>query len=771
MKKFDKLLATFQGNSYPAMYEDLAEHLGVTAASIRRLALGWCPIVEFTKGKNFTGWWAIPERDEDGEPVGLGLRSQNDLKVMYPGSKHGLIYEVNPNHERGNQGDGTQGKREWVRTSDAGVTCPVCGKPDGCLVSNENPVDPAAAGCIRIRKDSVGTIGNGGLPTYLHLLKPNGDTRSNRLLEDTGVPAVIVEGFSDTTAALDLGFQATGRPSNLACIDKLANLYRGYVSPVWIIGENDKKSDGREPGKEGMIATFQAIKKVCKDVRMVMPPEHVKDLRVWKVKYGLTHAKLIEYVEKNGQEYAENIVLEDTRPLTIARAYLNSQFRMAGRYTIKRWAETWFVYRDGKYVPVKKEAFERPVYQWSYDKLAPNHEGDLKPLKADQGMVANVASAVMSETLVDSPRIPCWINDKTGPDPSDLIVFTNGILVVPKYLRGDEDYLLDPTPDLFTTSAMPFPFDPTATCHTWEAFLRSSLGDETAKIDLLREWIGYCMTMDTSHQKMMFMRGPSGAGKGTVINIIAHLMGPEQTAATSFGDLAEPFGLQPLIGKSVCLIGDARSPKSGDTMRGLERLLNVVGNDHVSVNRKNKDQLDLIRLMTRITIGSNSFLRLNDEADALLRRLLFIDFKYSFVGREDITLESRMKLEIAGIAKWALLGLRQLRERGHFTLPDSSKAALTEWRLTNNSLAAFVEECCDVDPALELRKEELFDAWIAWSGERGWKPTTATELYRRMGTVPGVTSETYQKGVHKMSVFRGLDLKDWAKRKFLGRPN
>jgi hypothetical protein len=43
--QIEKLLEAFQGNAYPAMLEDLGQHLGVSADSLRRLALGWAPIV------------------------------------------------------------------------------------------------------------------------------------------------------------------------------------------------------------------------------------------------------------------------------------------------------------------------------------------------------------------------------------------------------------------------------------------------------------------------------------------------------------------------------------------------------------------------------------------------------------------------------------------------------------------------------------------------------------------------------------------------------
>ena len=108
-----------QGNAYPSMLRDLSLHLGVSIQSLQRLELGWAPIVAFKKGENYQGWWSIPERDETGEVVGLSLRSQTDRKVMYPGSKHGMFFAVNPEHTRGGVAY-QHGPRNWERCMEAG---------------------------------------------------------------------------------------------------------------------------------------------------------------------------------------------------------------------------------------------------------------------------------------------------------------------------------------------------------------------------------------------------------------------------------------------------------------------------------------------------------------------------------------------------------------------------------------------------------------------------------------------------------------------------
>lgn len=763
---FQKLLETFQANAYDGMVEHLARHLGIQADPLRRLGLGWAPVVEFKKGKNYQGWWVIPERDAEGKVIGLSLRSSNDTKVMYPGSKHGLIYEPNPSHKAGGHGYHA-GPGNWVRTMSVGIDCPICQKPDGCLLSSDNPADPKAVICIRVEAGSVQQLRFG----YLHLRKGEAELSAASPLADNGGPIVVVEGGTDTAAARQLGFDGVGRPSNLACMDLLADLVRGRA--VIVVGENDRKPNGDEPGREGMLAAFQTLKRVCKDIQWVMPPAHFKDLRAWVVKGGLDRAAFLGYIEKHGQRRIDQELLDDDRPITIAKAYLNATQRLGNRYKLRRWREEWYEFKHGRYQLIPEELAIPPIYKWAEDKQVQHEDKKgnvtLEKLHVSQNMRRNIQEAVLSETAVETNTVPCWINGAQGPDPAGLVVFNNGVLDVPTYLTDSSVGLRDLTPDLFSTSAVAVAFDPTALCHHWLNFLESSLGDEPDKINLLQEWIGYCMVPDTTMQKMMYMRGPTSSGKGTIIEIMCQLVGADQFASTSLTDLAGNFGLAPLSGKLMAIFPDVRTPRSWDAMRGLEVLLKITGSDRVGVSRKFKDPLEGT-LSARITMASNEYLDVPDHAGALLRRLCILEFIKSFKDNPDTGLRARLAQELPGIAIWALHGLKRLRKNGAFTEPPSTLVAKEEWRVATSPIAAFIEECCDMEG--ECLKMELYDAWVGWSSERRLAQMSKGRFFERVRVnAPTVTSETYEQGVHKRSVFKGCTLKAWAARKFTGATN
>lgn len=93
---------------------------------------------------------------------------------------------------------------------------------------------------------------------------------------------LIVEGPSDVAAGMTLGLSVVGRPSNNGGAVTLADLIRPRTVRIVVMGENDKKPDGRWPGSEGALALQAALtKRLRRPVLVRFPPDGAKDLRRW----------------------------------------------------------------------------------------------------------------------------------------------------------------------------------------------------------------------------------------------------------------------------------------------------------------------------------------------------------------------------------------------------------------------------------------------------------------------------------------------------------
>jgi hypothetical protein len=102
----------------------------------------------------------------------------------------------------------------------------------------------------------------------------------------------VPEGPTDVAALLTLGLRAIGRPSSQGGLEHLAELFADtddeiLDDEILIVGDNDKKADGRWPGREGARTLAAALaRELGGRVRWTMPPNECKDIREWLIKEG-----------------------------------------------------------------------------------------------------------------------------------------------------------------------------------------------------------------------------------------------------------------------------------------------------------------------------------------------------------------------------------------------------------------------------------------------------------------------------------------------------
>lgn len=773
-KSFDKLYTAYAENAeapFDGVLELLAQDLGVQVSSLHALGVGFAPMMAFKQGRTLVpGWWVIPERDAEAGITGLSLRAfDGTRKVMCPGSKHGLVYPIKPGYAASTP-NYTPGRHNWVRTMDAKLPCPVCGKPDGCLLSAENPADPRAVMCIREQGGAIrpGDIDKGG---WLHIRKPAGELQNLSPLPSSQLPVVIVEGMSDTAAALDLGFYAVGRPSDLAGLGHLRQLVAGR--DVIIIGENDQKEDGRWPGRTGAERTFETLQHVCNAV-WFMPPEGVKDLRSWKNNHGLDQTSLLAYAEQYGSSRSDARHLEDDSPMSVAKRWLLEEHTQEGVPILRQYGHGWYRYNGEHYAEVDKTACVRGgIYRWLESRMVkvPKKDGsvDLVPYRADMSAVSNIIDALSTDCPLQAEP-PCWLDGRAGPDPSSLVAFPNGVLS----LQGDDPELIPHTAQYFTLSSMPYSYDETADCPIWKKTLSELFPGRPETILLLQEWFGYNLTADTSHQKMMIMNGTSGSGKSTVLEGLRAMLGDERQVATaSLTGLSKEYGITPLVGKLAVIVGDGAIDRGVNSQVLLERLKDLTGSVRPMLEvRAMRTDPKGMHIYARVTIACNELPDFKDGGGALPRRVLAIPFTEKFDGgtrTPDIHLPNKIRAEAAGIFNWALEGRHRLRRNGEFTVPTTSRELADTFSRASSPVAQFLDSCCDVGEAHATAEETLFAVFRAWARENSLSAGAKIRFAHNITlAVPSAKRTAVVVNGVQVAGIKGVSLTKYAKDTYLG---
>jgi putative DNA primase/helicase len=461
-------------------------------------------------------------------------------------------------------------------------------------------------------------------------------------------------------------------------------------------------------------------------------------------------------------------------PHRLSRIHLKAS-EYDGQQTLRYYRDEALEWREGAYRPVAegelrsriaatvKAEFNRlnlvAIRLWNErgGKDGAGHPAP-KPLarKVTRTVVSNATMAMQSMTLLPGRvEAPAWPDGQGTFDPREVLPLRNALVHLPGVVdllpcrmdgadRGNRARAItNPTPRFFSTYSLDFDFDIDAPVPVeWLKFLASLWPGDSENQDLLQEFIGLLLTPDLSHQKIGVFIGPPRSGRGTIARLIGALLGPDNVAAPTLSGLASNFGLSPLIGKPVAIIGDARVSSRSDWAVIVERLLSISGEDTLTIDRKHLPPWTG-KLPTRLVLISNELPRLPDQSGALVSRYLMFRFTESFLGKEDKTLDVKLRAELPGILLWAIEGWRRLRERGYFLQPKSGQDLIDQARDMSSPVGAFVRERLKFGTGCQCTIEDLFAAWCAWCEPKKREPGDETTFGRNLRTViPALETKT-----------------------------
>jgi putative DNA primase/helicase len=224
--------------------------------------------------------------------------------------------------------------------------------------------------------------------------------------------------------------------------------------------------------------------------------------------------------------------------------------------------------------------------------------------------------------------------------------------------------------------------------------------------------------------------------------------------------LATNFGLSPLVAKSVGVISDARLSGRTDSAIVIERMLSISGEDALTVDRKHREQITC-KLSTRLMLLTNELPRLTDSSGALASRFIVLRLRESFYRREDHALFDKLSLELPGILLWAIEGWRRLRERGHFSQPESGRELAGEMEDLTSPVGVFIRDCCDVGQIHEVGVNDIFSAWKKWCEVNGRREAGTIQTFGRdlSAAVPSLRRARPRADGERVRVYEGISLK------------
>lgn len=462
-------------------------------------------------------------------------------------------------------------------------------------------------------------------------------------------------------------------------------------------------------------------------------------------------------VPGGGADVQEDLMIFTSTPMKTAELF-HATLPEAGR--ILHWRGEFYSWDGTRYVIRDKVYIEQRLYHFmaACMTIKENNKGDreIVAFNPKTSSVNDVAHALRAVCYADIPEPQCWIEQEPGDPPAgEIIAFSNG------FLHWPTRTLLPATDRLFVTSALEFAYDPSAGAPTeWLRFLHGLWPSDEESITALADMFGYLLTDDTSQQKMFMLIGPPRSGKGTILRVLESMVGYHNRVSPSLASIGTQFGLQPLIGKRLAMISDARLSGRADQQPIVENLLRISGEDALSIDRKNISAWTG-KLPTRFVLASNELPAFSDSSAALANRFMLFSFTESFLGREDHGLTGRLLKELPAIVLWALDGLERLQERGYLIRPRSAEGLAEDLVEQTSPMRSFVGEKCVVGEGLGCDRDELFKLWKEWCADQGRDhPGTKVSFGRQLSAAyPGVKRSQPRDSGTRLNLYSGIRIR------------
>ena len=311
----------------------------------------------------------------------------------------------------------------------------------------------------------------------------------------------------------------------------------------------------------------------------------------------------------------------------------------------------------------------------------------------ETAMIEHIPNLSRSKRQEVLSYLSLLVSKESGVADANLIAFKNGVLNIA------DDTFTDFSPEYIITNKIPHNYNPDAKSELLDGVMsKLACGDENV-YKLLYQAIGYCFYRRNELRKSFFLLGEKRNGKSTFLDMVATLLGEDNTSNLDLCEIGDRFRTAELTGK-LANIGD---DINDEWVSNTAIFKKVVSGDTVTVERKGKDPFKL-RSFAKFFFSANSLPRLGRGKDsrAVLDRLVIIPFDAKF-SKDDADYDPFIKYKLRSeevmesLIANSVPALREVLVDQEFATCDKIKRNIEEFEISNNPILEFFEEMDEPD--------------------------------------------------------------------------
>jgi putative DNA primase/helicase len=404
------------------------------------------------------------------------------------------------------------------------------------------------------------------------------------------------------------------------------------------------------------------------------------------------------------------------------------------RYRSHRGA--WFLYRDNFYRRIMADDLRATVMDFLRKEA---------PLQALNSTRNNVIGNLDSLSIANVPSYwqpPCWLPN--GGDASGWLAMKNCLLNIENLAQvfngqklSQDIFVRDHTPELFSSFAASYNYDPNAKCPKFENYLKGVQPDSEART-VIQMLYGLSLVPDTRYEVVFILFGESGTGKSVCLHVLEHLVGANNCCCLPLSKFTEKHSLHLLTENLLNIVGDLPTNDGRTNLHAAEGTLkDSASGGNVPIERKGKDPLSA-PVIARNVFGTNELPPFADRSNGVWSRLRIIPFDQVFrnTGRDNKNLKyDLVREELPGIFIWAVHGLAKLRRLSAFPECPGGLEQKKLHRTNCDHEHEFLNEYYREYPGCYVIKSDLYRAYCNFCSENGYRPKNSANFHQEVRRV------------------------------------
>ncbi|MFW3590429.1 phage/plasmid primase, P4 family [Staphylococcus caprae] len=294
-------------------------------------------------------------------------------------------------------------------------------------------------------------------------------------------------------------------------------------------------------------------------------------------------------------------------------------------------------------------------------------------------------------------------------------------------------------------------FTDKADCPKWEEFLDDIFLGNKELVEFIQRAVGYSLSGYTTEQVLFVLYGNGRNGKSVFLDILNEIFGNYATNIQPQAIMASKN--QSDASPEIAKLDGARlvtttEPNEGERFdEGL--LKQLTGGDRVSARKLYENEFEFTpQFKLWMATNHKPYVRGRDEG--IWRRFIIIPFEKQIPLHEiDRDLTQKLKRELPAIMKWCVDGFLEWQRIG-LSEPAIIKEQREEYRTEMDSIATFIEECCEVDYKYRISAGELFNAYDSWAKQNNQHKMTnvkfGTEMQKKFERTT-IKGKRYYRGL------------------------